>query len=106
MPCLKPSSLVAGLLTLECVSRHVESGRQRWLALASTMAFTLSLTALKDHHRTQTLLIEELSDKDQRLTAENAERRRTEARLASLAARFRVTVNKKPRMESIGFRFS
>jgi len=54
---------------------------QRWLALASTMAFTLSLTALKDHHRTQTLLIEELSDKDQRLTAENAERRRTEARL-------------------------
>ncbi len=62
---------------------------QRWLALSSTMAFTLSLTALKDHHRTQTLLIEELSDKEQRLTAENAERRRTEARLRRTEAMMR-----------------
>src|SRR5260370_39648132 len=62
---------------------------QRWLALASTMAFTLSLTALKDHHRLHVLLTEELSHKEQRLTAENAERRRTEARLRRAEAMMR-----------------
>ncbi len=45
---------------------------QRWVVLAATMAFAMSFTALKDHYRSQALLIEELLDKQKTLTKSQA----------------------------------
>jgi PAS domain S-box-containing protein len=45
---------------------------QRWLVLAATMAFGLSFTALKDQYRRQALLIDELLDRENRLTKSQA----------------------------------
>ena len=39
----------------------------RWLVLAVVGAFALSFTALKDHYRSQTILIDALLDKEKRL---------------------------------------
>jgi PAS domain S-box-containing protein len=40
---------------------------QRWMVLAAIGAFALSFTALKDHHRSQAILIDALLDKEERL---------------------------------------
>ncbi len=44
----------------------------RWLVLAAMGAFTLTFTALKDHYRSQTILIEALLDKEKRLAGSQA----------------------------------
>jgi PAS domain S-box-containing protein len=44
----------------------------RWIVLAAMSAFGLSFTALKEHHRNQTLLIEALMDKETRLVRNQA----------------------------------
>jgi PAS domain S-box-containing protein len=60
------ASLIA--FTIATLDGVVESKEiQRWLVLAATMAFAMSFTALKDHYRSQALLIEELLDKEKRL---------------------------------------
>ncbi|MGH7915322.1 MAG: response regulator [Candidatus Binataceae bacterium] len=44
----------------------------RWLVLAIMGAFALSFTALKDHYRSQTILIETLMDREKRLAKSEA----------------------------------
>ncbi len=44
----------------------------RWLVLAAIGAFALSFTALKDHYRSQTILIDALLDKEERLAKNEA----------------------------------
>ena len=44
----------------------------RWLVLAAIGAFALSFTALKDHYRSQTILIDALLDKEGRLAKNEA----------------------------------
>ena len=44
----------------------------RWLLLAVVGAFALSFTALKDHYRSQTILIDALLDKEKRLAKSEA----------------------------------
>jgi len=44
----------------------------RWLVLAAIGAFALSFTALKSHHRSQTILIDALLDKEKRLAKSEA----------------------------------
>ena len=54
---------------------------ERWIILGVTTAFSLSFTALKDYHRVQQRLIEELRCREERLRSENAQRRLAEVRL-------------------------
>ena len=54
---------------------------QRWLTLAATMAFAVSFTALKNQYRRQAILIAKLRDSEDRLNAENSERRVDQKRL-------------------------
>ena len=44
----------------------------RWLVLAAVGAFAVSFTALKDHYRSQTILIDALLDKEERLAKNEA----------------------------------
>lgn len=44
----------------------------RWMVLAAIGAFGLSFTALKEHHRSQAVLIEALIDKEERLAGSQA----------------------------------
>jgi two-component system sensor histidine kinase/response regulator len=44
----------------------------RWLVLAAVGAFALSFTALKDHYRSQIILIDDLLDKEERLAKSEA----------------------------------
>jgi PAS domain S-box-containing protein len=65
------ASLIA--FTIAALDGVVEPNEiQRWLVLAATMAFAMSFTALKDHYRSQALLIEELLDKEKRLDKNQA----------------------------------
>ncbi len=70
-----------GLLTLTgliafavaAVEGVVETANlHRWLVLAAIGAFALSFTALKDHYRSQTILIDALLDKEERLAKNEA----------------------------------
>ncbi|HVA80718.1 MAG TPA: response regulator [Candidatus Binataceae bacterium] len=95
---------LAGLIAFTIAARTgiVEpNALQRWLLLVATIAFTLSFTALKDHYRSQALLIEELRDGKERLRAENADRRRTGAHLRRSEAMMRQLFDAVPDLVTV-----